>query len=84
MTTMTTSLWIVTETEDAFDETMTDVVVDLYYEEGEADGSCGPLVEVMSVKNAKTGEEYDESRYDARTLDRKICNFITGMNIYSF
>ena len=39
MTIMTASLWIVTETEDTFDETMTDVVVDLYYEEGEADGS---------------------------------------------
>lgn len=84
MTIMTASLWIVTETEDTFDETMTDVVVDLYYEEGEADGSCGPLVEVLSVKNAKTGEEYDESRYDSGSLDRKICNFIAGMNIYSF
>ncbi len=82
MPTFATAIHIITETEDDFTETMTDVVVRLYTEAGEP--GYAPLIEVVSVKDAKTGEDYDESRYCNSELDRRICNFVHGSEVYSY
>jgi hypothetical protein len=74
MNSIISNLHIITEYEDDFSEDYTQVEIFFEYEAPEPDGSCGGMIEVMSVKNAQTGEEYDETRVSLNEAMTKIAD----------